>query len=334
MAVDLGNKPAIWEVYDGQIAEMRLEGYTLQQIGEVTGVTRERIRQVLEQKFGRIEPVRCFEAEAARRIGCSACMLATLRKKGVVCPKRLGYHWLYDANEMDKAKLAVEAYRQRRKLVVLKCAQCGKEFELSGHEYNARLRRRKIPLFFCSRQCYGRYIALHYGFGVFPEHAMGPKRGPKWDYSRVYSLWKETGWSLKRLSIALGIPLSSIGGILRAYPDYKPRRTRGTIVKRDYGERECIGCGELIPGTRRSLFCSTKCYDRIRGLYRYYNEIDLGGRVRVPVTCSSCGAWVYREKTKNRHFCDSCLAEYRCSVGERLAKVKAHKASQEKDEGK
>lgn len=115
---------------------------------------------------------------------------------------------------------------EKRHFVTLKCGQCGKEFKLSRSDYNARLRKRKVPLFFCSKRCWGAYIAQHYGFGVHPEHA-GVGAGPrKWDYSKVYSLWEETRGSPSKLSRTLGIPRSTIVSILRKYPTYKPSQDK------------------------------------------------------------------------------------------------------------
>jgi len=42
----------VWQTYDGQIKEMRDEGQTLQDIGNQIGVSRERVRQILVQRYG------------------------------------------------------------------------------------------------------------------------------------------------------------------------------------------------------------------------------------------------------------------------------------------
>ena len=161
-----GMTEGVWGKYDNQIADMRRQGYSLQQIGDSVGVTRERIRQLLKRKIRRlIEPIVCNEDEAARRIGCNSIVLVHLRKRGLVNPKRYSFFWLYDASEMDKAKQLVEASRQWHKSVVVICGQCGKEFTLMRYAYNARTRKRKLSSFFCSRPCWGRYVGIHYGYG-------------------------------------------------------------------------------------------------------------------------------------------------------------------------
>lgn len=265
---------SVREVYNGKIGDMRLQGYTLQRIGDTVGVTRERIRQILGRHFKGIQPEGYCEAEAARLIGCSENMLADLRKRGILTPKRYGGWWLYDNSELDKARQAVVAQRQSHLLITVTCGQCGKEFPIRQSVYNTRLHRknRKIPFLFCNRHCYGRYLGLHHGLGVHPEHSS-------------HKLWAGS-----------------------------------TKIKGAYRETECIGCGEPIPRTRRGIFCSTKCYRRLKSLYRYYS------RKSILVTCFLCGTEVYRGEqrgvTRHRHFCDSCLVDYRRSVGERLARVK------------
>jgi len=218
-----------------QMLELRQESFTLREIALKFGCSRERVRQILA-KYGMIKPELLSQAQVAGRIGCSGDLLTTLRRKGVVNPKWHGWSWLYDTDELNKARLAVEAYHQQHKPVTLKpvtlrCEQCGKEFTLRQSEYNARLRRRKIQGFFCSRQCYGQYIAVRYGFTVHPEHARFGPLQRKWDYSKVYSLWEETRWSLSKLSQALGIPLPSIASILQKYPPYKSSSLRPVSKK-------------------------------------------------------------------------------------------------------
>lgn len=98
-----------WETYNGQIADMRRQGHTLQEIGNTVGVTRERVRQILTEHYGRVEISLFKEAGAAKIIGCSAERLKKLRENGVVVPTRSGkWFWLYSRGEMEKAMLALQ----------------------------------------------------------------------------------------------------------------------------------------------------------------------------------------------------------------------------------
>ena len=76
-------KVSIWELHGLRIVEMRRWGYTLEEIGDSIGVTRERVRQVLLEHSGRIETLLLAEAELAKEIGCSIWQVVSLRKQGI-----------------------------------------------------------------------------------------------------------------------------------------------------------------------------------------------------------------------------------------------------------
>ena len=68
--------------------------------------------------------------------------------------------------------------------------------------------------FFCSKHCFGKWIAQHYGFGAFPEHSGSTKGKTKWDYDMVWLKHLETGLGAGRLSGILNIPKGTISYIL------------------------------------------------------------------------------------------------------------------------
>jgi len=105
-----------------QMANMRRQGHTFQQIGDEVGITREGARLRLEKYFPGLKPASVSEKETAKIVGCSASQLRTLRGGGVLKPKRIGYMWLYDREEIEKAVLAVQRV----------CAHCGKGFLMFG----------------------------------------------------------------------------------------------------------------------------------------------------------------------------------------------------------
>jgi len=104
---------------------------------------------------------------------------------------------------------------QARHYVTLVCGQCGRAFNLTNKDYKARLRERKIPLFFCNRKCFGRYIGTRYGV----------KR--KHDHAAIYKLWMETRWSGSDIARHLGIPIGTALCILQTYPEYVCYRLTG-----------------------------------------------------------------------------------------------------------
>ncbi len=195
----------VWERQSSQIVEMWREGYSLQQIGDAVGVTRERIRQLLE-KHAVTKPSFYTEKQVARLIGCSTWFLCNLRRRGVINPKRSG-HLLYSVDDLTEARRALDEYRQEHSPITLKCKQCGRDFQLKPSLYRARLRRRKFPGFFCSRRCMGKWSGAQYGFRVHQKNR-------KWDWGMVWQRHLETGYGARRLSRQLGIPESTISEIL------------------------------------------------------------------------------------------------------------------------
>lgn len=108
----------------------------------------------------------------------------------------------------------------KRHYVILRCGHCGKEFRLQMSDYNARMRERKVPEFFCSRHCYGKYWALLFGFGVYPEHSGRGGRIKKVDHFAIFTAWKERKCTQKELGEVLAVPRSTVGVALRSYPSY------------------------------------------------------------------------------------------------------------------
>jgi len=157
------------KAYDGLIAEMRMKGMTLQQIADSVGVTREWIRQILKNQHPEVKVGGHTEHEVARMLGQSPKRLAYWRGKGVLKPKRLGGRWVYDDAEVEKTKQILEELKKSTNPVTLTCRACGKEFQIKRWDYRSRLGRknrpRRLPFFFCSRQCFGKYSGVHYGFG-------------------------------------------------------------------------------------------------------------------------------------------------------------------------
>lgn len=94
------------ETFNGLIPQMREGGHTLQAIGDVCGVTRERIRQILEEHYPNTAPLFFREGAAERLLGFTAGRLSHLRGRGLINPKRRGKHWLYNKAELEKAMLA------------------------------------------------------------------------------------------------------------------------------------------------------------------------------------------------------------------------------------
>ena len=94
-----------------QIVKMRRSGYTLQEIGDYVGVTRERVRQMLQEHQAKTEAVLLIETKVAKLIGCSTDRLKRLRRQGIVNPMHRGKRFhCYDRAELEKVKLALQRH--------------------------------------------------------------------------------------------------------------------------------------------------------------------------------------------------------------------------------
>lgn len=318
-------KTPVWETYNGQVKTLRNQGLTLQAIGNRIGVTRERVRQILEEHYGTTKISGLIpRSQLGKLLGSSGTQLARLERQGVLDPIHIGRRYLYDRDEVEQAALLIIQIRQATWIRFI-CPECGKVFERERSCVTYRTTRKGQEHWFCSRQCLGKFVGRNYGFTAHPENVpKGAEHRRKWDYEQVYKLREQMGWSGVRIGKTLGIPKGTVYMILgKRFGSPLPRmkRTKALVWHlTPLVEKECIGCGAIH--TRRSLFCSVKCRDRVRALVRYYEGEYLGsGRVggeKTKVHCSVCGAEVMRCNTHSSHFCNSCLREYRRQVGERL----------------
>ena len=118
-----------------KLKELLAEGdpYTLQQLADLLGVTRERVRQLCVQHgLERVRP--------RQRRRCSACA-KVLRNDN-----RTGFcrSCLYPK-------------------VWLVCSTCGRSFQRSEAERRARDKRRITNLVFCTKRCMGAWLGKTYG---------------------------------------------------------------------------------------------------------------------------------------------------------------------------
>jgi hypothetical protein len=139
-------KHSVWKRYSLQITEMRRSGYTLREIGDSVGVTRERIRQLLQQHHVNVDILLLSEKRMAKVIGCPVGRIVKLREQGIINSRNHGKrsHY-YDTGELEKAKLALQRH----------CLHCGQPLTMNyigKYCYKCRvgLRGRNYP--FLSQQ--------------------------------------------------------------------------------------------------------------------------------------------------------------------------------------
>lgn len=124
--------------HDDQIVKMRKEGHTLQAIGDAVRVSKQRVAKILREYYPDVKPP-LTESRLKGVLGCSEKALPTLRQGGVLHPRHLGMAYLYDEEEIEKARSATQKH----------CVNCGK----------------KIP-YYCKRcdSCRAEYRRYRYPF--------------------------------------------------------------------------------------------------------------------------------------------------------------------------
>jgi len=100
-------KKTVLELLNGDIKRLREAGYSFELIAEKGGVTRERIRQVINKYYPGTEPKTLKETEAARTLGVSGSILGKLRRQGHVHPMKIGHFYRYNEKTLDEARNAM-----------------------------------------------------------------------------------------------------------------------------------------------------------------------------------------------------------------------------------
>ncbi len=98
---------SVIEFLDGDIKRLREAGYTLQQIAEKGGVTRERIRQIIERYYPGVEPKLLLQSEVAKRFGVPRSTLEGFIERGLTHPIKRGSRYRYDDKALEEVKKAL-----------------------------------------------------------------------------------------------------------------------------------------------------------------------------------------------------------------------------------
>lgn len=143
-------RPTVYDTYDGLIAQWRGEGYTLQEIGNRVGVTRERIRQILNKYFGNPKYcLMCGKRIPADRRYCPKCRIIFEKNPYRFLEKRRGDNskrckkWRESHREKHReiCRRSGKTYRQRRSIKHFEettyiISKKGSRFPI-GHQFRA-----------------------------------------------------------------------------------------------------------------------------------------------------------------------------------------------------
>ena len=208
----------IYTIFNGTIPALRSKGHTLQEIGDKCGVSRERIRQILNEYYpdsthrpNHLLPRNAF----AVLVGHSPVVLINMEHEGALKPICRGSLHLYHKEDVDIVRKLIqerlEAQQANRKPIIeLTCEICGIKFYRKPY-----LIRKNSPGRFCSKKCLGVSTGNNYGFKAHPENIVHKGANRKWDYGEIYALRDKTGWGAVRIGRVLGIPYPSVDSILQ-----------------------------------------------------------------------------------------------------------------------
>lgn len=136
---------------------------TLRELGSKVGLTRERVRQILEAESQPTKAVK--RPEQIVCINCGAAFQPYGHRRCCCSPEcHKAQHW-----------------------VSLTCDWCGRLFPRQQSTVLYYARNKPDRKWFCGRRCLGFYVAKHFGFWAHPpERKTHCKRGHPFDNSNIY----------------------------------------------------------------------------------------------------------------------------------------------------
>jgi len=169
---------------------------TLQQIGNKYGITRERVRQILEP-FD-LPTSRDIRGKILRICPICGCEKAPNRRCCSLCAEK----WHKD------------------RYIQLACEVCGILYPRRAKELIYHINKRGYKHQFCGKKCQGVWLAKGYGFHRNHHHRKGFL---KYDFDSIIGKHIETGYGTTRLSRLLNIPEGTISKYLAEYRKNKEK---------------------------------------------------------------------------------------------------------------
>lgn len=100
-------KLTVMELLDGEIKLLREAGYSLEQIAEKGGVTRERIRQLINRYYPGVKSKLLSERQVAKTFGVSPSTISSLRRRGLIHPVQIGDTYRFNEKAVEEVKTAL-----------------------------------------------------------------------------------------------------------------------------------------------------------------------------------------------------------------------------------
>jgi len=136
---------SIWSRHGDEIKQLRDQGYTLQQLADKFGCTKERMRQLLKKYRGTTKVPMLSEHTAVKALRCDGKALRELRAEGLLNPIRINNFVYYTEEEIEKARKLLEKYcKACGKPVSRKKTLCSECFKEHGRNFRRELYKRKI----------------------------------------------------------------------------------------------------------------------------------------------------------------------------------------------
>lgn len=117
---------SVYKQYGDQIPGWIRSGLTLQQMGNLTGITREGMRIIIKKHYPDVHSLFLTEKDASAVLGISSYQLVKLRKAGKISPARNGKTWHYASKDIKKAFVELSSRT---------CALCGEIRPTGNYRY-------------------------------------------------------------------------------------------------------------------------------------------------------------------------------------------------------
>ena len=100
-------KKSVIQLLGGEIKQLREAGYSLKQIADKAGVTRERIRQIINKYYPGTKSNLLSEPQVANTFGVSSTLIRNLRRQGLIHPVRIGNAIRYNKKAIEEIRTAL-----------------------------------------------------------------------------------------------------------------------------------------------------------------------------------------------------------------------------------